>query len=171
MRCVNRLRLVRRVRRLLLRCWSFILFPGRGVRFQGWPTILIPENVEFGRGCSINHGVFIQARGRVVIGDFVTLSPFVAILDAGLETGAVADGREQKAHYQSPVRIGNHAWIGAGAIILAGVSIGERAIVAAGAVVAKDVAACSLVGGVPARLIKKISIVEAPPVMWDDNIQ
>ncbi|MGZ4001605.1 MAG: acyltransferase, partial [Mucilaginibacter sp.] len=55
------------------------------------------------------------------------------------------------------VLIKRNAWIGAGAIILPGVTIGENAVVAAGAVVNKDVGANTVVGGVPAKLIKKIT--------------
>jgi acetyltransferase-like isoleucine patch superfamily enzyme len=53
--------------------------------------------------------------------------------------------------------IKKNAWIGAGAIILPGVTIGENAVVAAGAVVAKDVETNSIVGGIPAKFIKWIS--------------
>jgi acetyltransferase-like isoleucine patch superfamily enzyme len=55
-----------------------------------------------------------------------------------------------------PVKIGNKVWIGANATILPGVTIGEGAIVAAGAVVTKDVAQLTVVGGVPAKLIKSV---------------
>jgi acetyltransferase-like isoleucine patch superfamily enzyme len=56
----------------------------------------------------------------------------------------------------SPVVIKRNAWIGAGATILPGVTVGENAIVAAGAVVSKDVPANTVVAGVPAKVIKEI---------------
>ena len=56
----------------------------------------------------------------------------------------------------NPIRIGNKVWIGSNATILPGVSIGDGAIIAAGAVVTKDVSEKTVVGGVPAKLIKKI---------------
>lgn len=54
-----------------------------------------------------------------------------------------------------PIKIGNHVWIGINATILKGVTIGDGAIIAAGAVVNKDVEENSLVGGVPAKILKK----------------
>lgn len=62
----------------------------------------------------------------------------------------VAQGLEIKS-----VVIGNDVWIGAHAVILAGVAIGDGSVIAAGAVVTKDVAPYSVVAGVPARVIKK----------------
>ena len=63
---------------------------------------------------------------------------------------------ERKNLYCKPIIIKRNAWIGAAATILPGVTIGENAIVAAGAVVSKDVAANTIVGGVPAKVIKTI---------------
>ena len=58
--------------------------------------------------------------------------------------------------HPAPVNIKDHVWIGSGAIILPGVTIGEGAIVAAGAVVTKDVEEKTVVGGIPAKKIKDI---------------
>ena len=61
----------------------------------------------------------------------------------------------RKNHY-APIKIGNHVWIGSNATVLSGVTIGEWAVVAAGAVVTKDVPPYTIVGGVPAKIIKKV---------------
>lgn len=60
--------------------------------------------------------------------------------------------------YPAPIRIGNNVWIGAQATVLPGVTIGDGAIVGAGAVVTRDVPANVIVGGIPAKIIKKIEI-------------
>ncbi|MBQ9060107.1 MAG: sugar O-acetyltransferase, partial [Firmicutes bacterium] len=63
--------------------------------------------------------------------------------------------RRQQLH-PAPIRIGKKVWIGAGAVITSGVTIGDNAVVAAGAVVNRDVEAGTIVGGVPAKFIKRI---------------
>ena len=63
---------------------------------------------------------------------------------------------ERQSLVPGPIHIKKNAWIGAGATILPGVTIGENAVVAAGAVVSKDVAANTIVGGIPAKIIKSI---------------
>ena len=57
----------------------------------------------------------------------------------------------------APIHIGRNVWIGANATVLPGVTVGDGAVVAAGAVVTKDVAPNTIVGGVPAKLIKSIN--------------
>lgn len=68
---------------------------------------------------------------------------------------------ERRQHtYPAPIVIGKNVWIGANAMITLGVTIGDGAIVAAGAVVTKDVPSMTVVGGVPAKIIKTIPFRE-----------
>ena len=75
----------------------------------------------------------------------------VATLNHGLAP------EERKSTYPAPIVLGRNVWVGSNATILQGVTIGDNAVIAAGAVVTKDVAAGTVVGGVPARFIKNIN--------------
>ena len=121
---------------------------GRGTSINMRPYLLGPGRFSIGEYSHINPGCLLYYRGGIEIGSFVSISHRVMLITGGHEVQS-ADFREDN----QPSRIGNHAWIGAGATILKGVEIGEGAVVAAGAVVAKDVPAFSIVGGVPAQQI------------------
>ena len=107
----------------------------------------------------MNEGVSIFARGRVCIGDHVRISPHVIIHSGGLEVDGVEPPYQ---HYAKPIEIEDAVWIAIGAKILAGVRIGRHSVVAAGAVVTRDVPPYTLVAGIPARVIRKISPAECP---------
>ena len=68
------------------------------------------------------------------------------------------DPAKRQSMIYAPIHIGKNVWIGANATVLAGVTIGDGAVVAAGAVVTKDVEPNTIVGGVPAKVIKKIEL-------------
>ena len=70
------------------------------------------------------------------------------------------DPAKRQSMSYAPIHIGKNVWIGANATVLAGVTIGDGAVVAAGAVVTKDVEPNTIVGGVPAKVIKKIEIID-----------
>lgn len=113
--------------------------------------IKYPENLSIGVRSSIGFNSFIDAGGGVTIGDFVMISHFVSINSMSHPT--VPPYHEA---IKEKTIINDHAWIGAGSIIMQGVEIGEGAIVGAGAVVTKDVPAWSIVGGVPAKYIRGV---------------
>ena len=98
----------------------------------------------------INHNISIECFQRIEIGNNVCISDNVQIRDSD---NHLIKGKESES--TKPIVIKDGVWIGMGAIILKGVTIGEGAIVAAGAVVNKDVPAHSLVGGVPAKIIRE----------------
>ena len=64
--------------------------------------------------------------------------------------------KENRKNHYAPIKIGAHVWIGSNATVLPGVTIGDYAVVAAGAVVTRDVPAMTVVGGVPAKVLKVI---------------
>lgn len=130
---------------------AFRLF-GRKVEVFGNFTVIGSKNVVIGERCAINDGVMLNARDGIEIGDDVVLSARVMILAAGLDPASFGSAK-QRRYRKGPVRIGAGAWIGAGAIILPGVTVGELAIVGAGAVVTRDVPPSAVVAGNPARVL------------------
>jgi acetyltransferase-like isoleucine patch superfamily enzyme len=110
------------------------------------------ENIIIGRNVFVNHACSFMDRGGIVLEDDVLIGPKVNLIT----TNHPVSPEERRATISRPVLIKKKAWIGAGATILAGVTIGENAIVAAGAVVTRDVPDNTIVGGVPAKVIKSI---------------
>jgi acetyltransferase-like isoleucine patch superfamily enzyme len=101
----------------------------------------------------VNEGVSIFALQEIVIGDHVTIGDNVSITDASYHE--LAPGFPART---APVHIERNAWLARNVIVLCGVTVGANAVVAAGAVVTNDVAPNTLVGGVPARLIRRLDI-------------
>lgn len=118
----------------------------------------LPQNLRIGVGCYINSLVYIDATAPVHLGDRVSVGHHVVIIttDHTIGTPLFRAG----ALAPRPVTIGDGCWIAAGAVILPGVTIGAGSIIGAGAVVTKDVAPNTLVGGVPARLIRPLSTTD-----------
>ena len=110
------------------------------------------RNITLGKGVFINEGSCFQDQGGIEIGDNALIGHQVVL--ATLNHDLIPERRANMI--PAPIKIGNNVWIGAHATILAGVTIGDNAVVAAGAVVTRDVPANCVVGGVPAKIIKKI---------------
>ncbi len=108
--------------------------------------------IEIGNNNFIN-GAFISASSRVKIGDNCKFGPITMIMDSDFHD--IKD--HSKDGQTSEIIIEDNVWVGARATILKGVTIGEGSIVAVGSVVTKDVPPNSIVAGVPATLVKKIS--------------
>lgn len=117
------------------------------------PDVLIksPENLSLGIRSSIGHGSFVDAGGGIEVGDFVMISHMVSINSMSHPTTPPYHGI-----IKAKTIINDHAWIGAGSIIMQGVEIGEGAIVGSGSVVTKDVPPWTIVGGVPAKYIRNV---------------
>jgi acetyltransferase-like isoleucine patch superfamily enzyme len=110
------------------------------------------KNLTIGKRVFINSGCKFQDQGGISIGDDVLIGHNVVI--ATLNHSFDPEHRGDLVPRR--VQIGNKVWIGANATILPGIKIGDGAIIAAGAVVTKDVAPLTVVGGVPAKLIKTV---------------
>lgn len=111
-------------------------------------------NISTGKNFYANHGLVILDAAPVTFGDDVMLAPGVLISTSTHPLDAVR--RNKGIETAQPINVGNNVWIGMGVKILEGVNIGDNAVIAAGAVVNKDVAANTLVAGVPAKVLKKI---------------
>lgn len=113
---------------------------------RGFSNFLAGDDVHVGHGC------IIDLAARVNLSSGSVLSPGVVVLshsDPGSSHGSPL--AERFVVKTAPVRIGEHAWIGASTTVLAGVTIGRESVVAAGAVVTGDVPPGEVWGGVPAR--------------------
>lgn len=97
----------------------------------------------------------IYGHGGVEIGTHTLISPHVTIVSSNHRVGRVDESIMRAGNDLLPTKIGVGVWIGANAVILGGVTIGDGAVVAAGSVVTKDVEPGAVVAGVPARLLRK----------------
>lgn len=110
------------------------------------------KNTVLGERVFINMGCKFQDQGVITIDEGALIGHNVVLATLNHD---LSPGNRQSMTY-SPIHIGKNVWIGANATVLQGVTIGDGAVVAAGAVVTKDVEPNTIVGGVPAKLIKRI---------------
>lgn len=110
------------------------------------------KNIRVGKNVFINHGCEFMDRGGIIIEDNVLIGPKVNLITINHPI----DPLLRRSTYCAAIHIGKNVWIGAASSIMPGVSIGENSIVAANAVVTKDVPANTIVGGIPAKVIKTI---------------
>lgn len=121
------------------------------------------DNISLGSNVSVNHRCLFVDSNIIRIGDNVLIAPGVQLNTSShpvrSQERMVGEGQSSHCYfartYALPITIEDDCWIGAGATILAGVTVGRGAVVAAGAVVTSDVAPHTLVGGVPAKVIKE----------------
>jgi len=142
-----------RLGRQLLRLKAWWQLGQRRVQVYGRFTVINPRNVRLGTNVAINHGVFLLGHTGITIGDDVVLSARCMLVDGGL---ALDSGRPTSdlPHSGTAIVLEDGAWIGAGAILLAGVRIGRNSVVGAGSVVTQDIPPNSVAAGNPARVIR-----------------
>jgi len=128
--------------------------------------ILLPKGLRIEDGVAVGWFAELDARGGITIGHDTNISSHVKLITGSHDI----DDPEYTADFL-PIHIGHHCWIGTGAIVLQGVHIGDGAVVSAGAVVSKDVPPYSVVGGVPAKIMRtrnnKLEYqIGAPPMFY-----
>jgi acetyltransferase-like isoleucine patch superfamily enzyme len=108
------------------------------------------KNIRVGKDVFINHCCEFMDRGGITLEDNVLIGPKVNLITINhpVEPG------QRRATFCAPILINRNAWIGVGASVMPGITIGENAIVAANAVVTNDVPANTIVGGIPAKVIR-----------------
>ncbi|MGY9047406.1 hypothetical protein P775_12305 [Puniceibacterium antarcticum] len=106
-------------------------------------------NISLGRDVFVNYGCVLLDVCAISIGDNTAIGPYVQILTADHPRDGAS--RDAGLEFGRPITIGRNVWIGGGAILLPGVTIGDDAIIGAGSVVTRDVAAGITVAGSPAR--------------------
>ena len=142
----------------------WVLLKAAGFEMQGRSTVYGPVvlrpiggagSVSIGKGCFINTEVrFACPKAPISLGERCRVGPRVCF--EGAQHSLYLNEKGRRGTTGAPITIGNDVWIGAGAIITAGVMIGDGAVVAAGAVVTQSVAPFTLVGGVPAKVIRNL---------------
>lgn len=114
-------------------------------------TLSIGDNVGISEFC------YFSIRGNLTIGNDVIIGPNVKIFteNHSFEVSEIPFRLQDES--RADVKIGNNVWIGSGATILPGVEIGDNVVIAAGSMVNKNVEENSLVGGIPAKMLKKLN--------------
>ena len=132
------------------------VFVGLQCSFFGIQNIFCGDSVSIGQ-----RNLFMTTRAKVILGDHVFTGPNVSFISGnhridipGRYMDSIKDNEKRENDDEDIVLQGDN-WIGCGAIILKGVTIGKGSVVAAGAVVCEDVSPYTIVGGVPAKVIRK----------------
>lgn len=119
-------------------------------------------HINIGQNCNFGDFLHLTCINKIIIGDNCLTGRWVTISDNNHGRTDEIDIREapikRKLASKGPIIIGNNVWIGDKATILGGVTIGDSVVIAANSVVTKDIPSYSVVGGNPAKIIKKISI-------------
>lgn len=111
--------------------------------------VLLPKGLVLGDGVGVGWFAELDARGGITVGHDTNISSHAKLITGSHDI----DDPDFTADFR-PIIIGHHCWIGTGATILQGVTIGDGSVVAAGAVVTKDVEPYTVVGGIPAKKIR-----------------
>lgn len=112
------------------------------------------KHVHFGKGVYANFNLTLVDDGHIYVGDFVMFGPNVTIATAGHPVLPAL--RKEQIQYNIDVHIGNNVWIGAGAVVLPGVTIGDDTVIGAGSVVTRDIPSGVVAAGNPCRVLREI---------------
>ncbi len=111
-------------------------------------------HLHFGKNIYCNFGVTMVDDTHIYVGDYTMFGPNVTVATAGHPI--LPELRKQAYQYNSPVHIGKNCWIGAGVVIVPGVSIGDNTVIGAGSIVTKDIPANVIAVGNPCKVLRQI---------------
>jgi acetyltransferase-like isoleucine patch superfamily enzyme len=123
-----------------------LIYPGVHLETQG------AGRIEIGDGVVLSRGVHIVAFDRVTLGDGAMVGEYSSLRDANHRLSD--ESVRHSGHDHAPIAVGRNVWIGRGAAVLKGVTLGDSCVVAANAVVTRPVAAGTVVGGIPAATLR-----------------
>ena len=112
------------------------------------------HHVHFGRNIYANYNLTLVDDTHIYVGDYTMFGPNVTIATAGHPV--LPELRQRGLQYNMPVRIGKNCWLGAGVIILPGITIGDDVVVGAGSVVTKDIPSGVVAVGNPCRILREV---------------
>ena len=112
------------------------------------------RNLHFGKSVYANFGLTCVDDTHIYVGDYTKLGPNVVLATAGHPI--LPELREKGAQYNVPIHVGKCCWLGAGVIVLPGVTIGDYSVIGAGSVVTKDIPSGVIAVGNPCRVIREI---------------
>lgn len=113
-------------------------------------------NIHWGKNAYANYNLTILDNGKVTVGDNVMIGPNVQLLTACHPLDA--DERNALIEFTRPIKIKDNVWIGGGAVVLPGVTIGKNSVIGAGSVVTKDIPDNVVAAGNPCRVIREITV-------------
>ncbi|MEW2074295.1 sugar O-acetyltransferase [Streptomyces sp. NPDC012403] len=128
---------------------------GRGVWIEPPLYVAYGRHVHLGDDVYVNVGLTLVDDVEVFVGDRVMFAPHVTVSTTGHPVHP--ELRRDGSQFSAPVRIEDDVWVGAGAVILPGVTVGRGSVVGAGSVVTADVPPMTVVAGTPARVLRPIT--------------
>lgn len=113
------------------------------------------KNVHFGKGVYANFNLTLVDDTHIYVGDYTMIGPNVVLATAGHPI--LPELRPMAYQYNMPIHIGKNCWLGAGVIVLPGITIGDNSVIGAGSVVTKDIPANVVAVGNPCKVLREIN--------------
>ena len=132
------------------------------------------HHVHFGNSVYANFNLTLVDDTHIYVGDCTMIGPNVTIATAGHPI--LPELREKAYQFNQPVRIGRNCWLGAGVVVLPGITIGDNSVIGAGSIVTKDIPANVIAVGNPCRVLREINehdreyYFKDKKINWDDIV-